>query len=151
VQCQALTSTLGSRVLYPNSTAYESSVNSYWSQQEQLISPSCVLSATSAEDVSKALRVLVPNACKFAVRSGGHGAIAGIANIEDGVTIDLTALNWILPSADGSLVSIGPGQRWGSVYAALDAIGVSVPGGRDSPVGVGGTTLGGKSIINNTN
>ncbi|GFF67555.1 uncharacterized FAD-linked oxidoreductase YgaK [Aspergillus lentulus] len=141
--CQTLTSILGSRVLYPNSTAYETSVDSYWSQQEQLINPSCVLSATSAEDVSKALRVLVPNACKFAVRSGGHGAIAGIANIQDGVTIDLSALNWIVPSADRSLVSVGPGQRWGGVYAALDRIGVSVPGGRDSPVGVGGTTLGG--------
>ncbi|RHZ72755.1 hypothetical protein CDV55_105169 [Aspergillus turcosus] len=141
--CQALTSILGSRVVYPNSTAYESSVSSYWSQQEQLISPSCVLSATSAEDVSKALRVLVPKACKFAVRSGGHGAIAGIANIQDGVTIDLSALNWIVPSADGSFVSVGPGQRWGDVYAALDPLGVSVPGGRDSPVGVGGLTLGG--------
>ncbi|GIC85570.1 FAD-binding oxidoreductase [Aspergillus udagawae] len=141
--CQALTSVLGSSVVYPNSTAYECSVSSYWSQQEQLISPSCVLSATSAEDVSKALRVLVPKACKFAVRSGGHGAIAGIANIQDGVTIDLSALNWTVPSADGSLVSVGPGQRWGGLYTALDTIGVSVPGGRDSPVGVGGTTLGG--------
>ncbi|RHZ58922.1 FAD-binding oxidoreductase [Aspergillus thermomutatus] len=141
--CQALTTILGTKVSYPNSTAYESSVTSYWSQQEQLISPSCVLSATSAQDVSTALRVLVPKSCKFAVRSGGHGAIAGIANIQDGVTIDLSALNWIVPSADKSLVSVGPGQRWGGVYAALDTIGVSVPGGRDSPVGVGGTTLGG--------
>jgi FAD/FMN-containing dehydrogenase len=130
-------------VSYPNSTSYNASISSYWSQQEQLVRPSCILSATSAQDVSNAVRILVPRSCKFAVRSGGHAALAGNANIQDGVTIDLSGLDWIVPSANNSLVSIGPGQTWGRVYGALDALGVSVPGGRDGPVGVGGTTLGG--------
>ncbi|KAL4943633.1 hypothetical protein BDV06DRAFT_221085 [Aspergillus oleicola] len=141
--CQALSDALGPILAYPNSVTYNESVSSYWSQQEQLVSPSCVLSPTSAQDVSIALQILVPQSCEFAVRSGGHGALAGSANIGDGVTIDLSALNHTSVSPDNAFVSVGPGQLWGKVYATLDARGVSVPGGRDSPVGVGGATLGG--------
>ncbi|KAL4974750.1 FAD binding domain protein [Aspergillus desertorum] len=141
--CHDLTIALGAKVSYPDSAAYNASVSSYWSQQEQLLEPSCVISPTSAQDVSIAMTILVPRSCKFAIRSGGHGALAGIANIEEGVTIDLRALDGIQISPDASSVSVGPGQRWGNVYAALDARGVFVPGGRDSPVGVGGATLGG--------
>ncbi|KAL4786389.1 FAD binding domain protein [Aspergillus varians] len=141
--CQTLSVALGLKLSYPRSAAYNESVSSYWSQQEQLVAPSCVLSPTSAQDVSTALRILVPESCKFAVRSGGHGALAGSANIEGGITIDLSALDSISISEDNAFVSVGPGQKWGNLYAALDARGVSVPGGRDSPVGVGGATLGG--------
>ncbi|KAE8350517.1 hypothetical protein BDV28DRAFT_37210 [Aspergillus coremiiformis] len=141
--CEDLSKTLGSKVSYPASAAYNASIASFWSQQEQLITPSCVVSAKSVQDVSNAMRVLGPKSCKFAVRSGGHAALAGSANIQDGVTIDLSGLDWIHPFSNHSLVSIGPGQTWGKVYSSLDALGVSVPGGRDGPVGVGGTTLGG--------
>ncbi|OJZ85873.1 hypothetical protein ASPFODRAFT_207717 [Aspergillus luchuensis CBS 106.47] len=141
--CASLVTSLGSKISYPSSTSYNKSIQSYWSQQEQSISPACVLSATSSQDVSTALKLLTSGDCKFAVRSGGHAAIAGHANIQDGVTIDLTALNHIVPSADHLSVSIGPGNTWGRVYTALDGLNVSVPGGRDSPVGVGGLTLGG--------
>ncbi|KAL5046068.1 hypothetical protein BDW71DRAFT_182712 [Aspergillus fruticulosus] len=141
--CHDLSDVLGAKVSYPDSAAYNASISSYWSQQEQLVEPSCVLSPTSAKDVSIAMTILVPRSCRFAIRSGGHGALAGIANIEDGVTIDLGGLDAIQISPDASTVSVGPGQRWGDVYAALDARGVFVPGGRDSPVGVGGATLGG--------
>jgi FAD/FMN-containing dehydrogenase len=60
-----------------------------------------------------------------------------------GVTIDLAALNQITLSADKSLVTIGPGQRWGNVYAELEPLGLAVAGGRSSSIGVGGLTLGG--------
>ena len=82
--------------------------------------------------------------CKFAVRSGGHTAHAGSANIDDGVTIDLSALNEITLSGDQSTVAIGPGQRWEKVYGALQAQNLSVSGGRTGGVGVGGLTLGGQ-------
>ncbi|KAH6605695.1 fad binding domain-containing [Trichoderma cornu-damae] len=141
--CAALTAALKSKVASSCSATYNQSLSSYWAAQEGSISPSCILLATSAQDVSRALEVLVPLSCKFAVRSGGHGAIPGIANIQGGVTIDLSGLDGLALSKDKSTVDLGPGQIWGSVYTQLQASGVTVSGGRDGPVGVGGSVLGG--------
>ena len=46
-------------------------------------------------------------------------------------------------SADRTIASVGGGARWQDVTAPLDAMNLSVAGGREAPVGVGGLTLGG--------
>lgn len=88
-----------------------------------------------------------PAECRFAVRSGGHASFAGAANIEGGVTIDLSGLSSItLTPGEGSApptLSVGVGSTWGSVYAHLDPLHLGVSGGRVAGVGVGGLTLGG--------
>jgi FAD/FMN-containing dehydrogenase len=85
-------------------------------------------------------------ACQVAIRSGGHTPWAGAANINGGVTIDMSAINQVTVSADQMLTSIGPGARWIDVYLKLDALGLAVPGGRISEVGVGGLVTGGQHI-----
>ena len=82
--------------------------------------------------------------CLFAIRSGGHTPWAGASSIDDGITIDLSALNQVTYDAQASQASVGSGARWEAVYAALDPLGVAIPGGRAGTVGVGGLTLGGK-------
>lgn len=62
--------------------------------------------------------------------------------------IELSHLNHVKLSADKSVVSIGPGLRWGAVYDALDASGVTAIGGRIPNVGVGGLILSGESQRN---
>jgi len=146
--CQKLASELHAKVSFPNSTIYENSVSSYWSVQEESIRPNCIVSPTNTDDVSTAVKILTASVidqdiCKFAIRSGGHTAYGGSANIQDGVTIDLSALDKISLSADKSLVTIGPGQRWVNVYSTLEAHGVAVAGGRAGTVGVGGLATGG--------
>ncbi|ROV95990.1 hypothetical protein VMCG_07956 [Cytospora schulzeri] len=81
--------------------------------------------------------------CHFAVRSGGHMGFAGAANIANGVTIDLGALNSVEVTEDRTMASVGVGATWGQVYSHLEPLGLSVAGGRSAPVGVGGLTLGG--------
>lgn len=83
--------------------------------------------------------------CQFAVRSGGHASFAGAANIQGGVTIDLSSLDAIELKGQGSLpvVSVGTGATWGQVYSHLDGMGLTVSGGRASSVGVGGLSIGG--------
>ncbi|ROT42888.1 FAD binding domain protein [Sodiomyces alkalinus F11] len=142
-QCQSLAAILPSKVAFPDSQAYETSVSSYWARPEQELSPACIVVATEAEDVSIALSIIVPGACKFAVRSGGHGSAPAVANIEDGVTLDLSGIAFTTPNEDGSQVAIGPGQEWSNVYGILAPFGVSVPGTRAGGVGVAGSTLGG--------
>ena len=68
---------------------------------------------------------------------------AGAANIEHGVTIDLDAMNAVTVNEAKNVTSVGAGARWLDVYSKLCPMGLAVPGGRDSNVGVGGLTLGG--------
>lgn len=88
------------------------------------------------------MEILVPKGCTFAVRGGGHGALKGLANVQDGVTIDLRGLNSIEPLENNSIVAVGSGQSVGNVYTALQPLGIAVSSGRSYDVGVGGSTLG---------
>ena len=58
--------------------------------------------------------------------------------------IDLGLLCEVTSSEDGSNVAIGAGAKWIDVSKVLDKKGLAVVGGRNSAVGVGGLTLGGK-------
>lgn len=146
--CRALSSALPGRVSLPASNGYLSSVKSYFSLQEAEISPSCVVSPQSSEDVSTAIHILgAPNSTtKFAVRGGGHTVWAGSANIADGVTIDMRAINGVVVSTDNKITSVGAGARWKDVYVKLDSMGLATPGGRAASVGVGGLTTGGEFL-----
>ena len=68
---------------------------------------------------------------------------AGAANIQSGVTIDLSAMNAVTVSRDWRTTFVGAGARWQDVYLKLDAMKLAVSGGRVNDVGVGGLTLGG--------
>jgi len=81
--------------------------------------------------------------CDFAIRSGGHAPGAGTANIDSGVTLDLSDLDNISLSHDKSVISAGPGALWADVYAVLEPQNLIVAGGRVSTVGVGGLSIGG--------
>lgn len=159
-QCLALLLELGDRqVSFEGFETYSSSLNSYFSQQESELRPACIVAPKTPEDVANAVRVLsgdkktladdgsdggVWGGADFAIRSGGHAAHAGAANIgSTGVTIDLRGLNSIELSADKKTVSVGPGAKWGQVYEKLDELNLCVAGGRAAPVGVGGLSTGG--------
>ena len=71
---------------------------------------------------------------------------AGAANIQDGVTIDLGLMNDVTVSRDKAIASVGSGARWQDVYLKLDAMNLSVAGGRVYDVGVGGLLLGGEIL-----
>ncbi|PLB40384.1 FAD-binding oxidoreductase [Aspergillus candidus] len=144
--CDALLcSKIGDRVVLPHAKSYKESVDSYWAVNVQL-EPNCIVQPVSTDEVSTAVQILansITSECKFAVRSGGHTTWPGANNIEDGVTIDLSNLNSTTYHKGAETASIHPGARWGDVYKALEPFGVTVPGGRTAPVGVGGFLLGG--------
>ncbi|KAI4188159.1 MAG: hypothetical protein LQ346_005372 [Caloplaca aetnensis] len=118
----------------------------YWSNNERDVTPACRITPKTANDISKAVTLLARSKCSFAVRGGGHMFWAGAANIQDGVTIDLSEMSRIHVSKDRKIVSVGAGARWQDVYAMLDPMNLSVVGGRAGTVGVAGLTLGGKFL-----
>ncbi|KAI0443595.1 hypothetical protein F4803DRAFT_561545 [Xylaria telfairii] len=144
--CAALVTLLGEpRVALPGSAAYNSSLESYFTEQQSSTQPACIVLACTSQDVSKAVKRLTAQSttCPFAVRSGGHAYWAGASNIAGGVVIDLRALDTIALSANNSTALVGVGSTWDTVYAKLDPYRLSVNGGRAAGVGVGGLTLGG--------
>ncbi|KAH8174772.1 FAD binding domain-containing protein [Sarocladium implicatum] len=79
----------------------------------------------------------------FAVRCTGANPAEGIAGVKDGILVDLSKLNTIALSTDQTLLTVGGGCTWSSVYDFLDPLKLTVVGGRSFQVGVGGSTLGG--------
>ncbi|KAH7029595.1 uncharacterized protein B0I36DRAFT_411611 [Microdochium trichocladiopsis] len=107
----------------------------------------CYVVPTSAEEVSGIVTTLRDAGSgagdwHVAIRSGGHGGDLQ-NNLDQGVTIDLSRLNETVYDAAKGTASVGTGGRWLSVYDTLSEHGVSVTGGREGIVGVGGLVLGG--------
>lgn len=90
------------------------------------------------------MRAVTKFGCPFAIKSGGHASFAG-ASSTPGVLIDLVKLNHVRVEHDQKAVQVGPGCRWIDVYPRLERLGLTVIGGRDANVGVGGFLLGGMS------
>ena len=119
----------------------------YYSAQQQETVPACMVLPTSAGDVSEAIKVINQNECTFAIKSGGHAMFPGASNAPGGITLNLQYLNDLQVSEDRSTAFVGPGNRWGTVYDYLDPMNLTVVGGRNHDVGVGGFLLGGDSRI----
>ena len=143
-KCALLAQYLTHQVVFPGSAAYLAAEQSYWTEQEGSLQPGCIVIPQSTQAVGTAVATLT-SACNtpFAIKSRGHAPAAGFANIEQGVTIDLSALHSISLSSDKQIATVGAGASWLDVYAALDPHNVTVAGGRNGKVGVGGLTLGG--------
>ncbi|MCJ1240213.1 hypothetical protein MMC14_008213 [Varicellaria rhodocarpa] len=142
--CGQLAESLGSKLSYPGNSSYVATQDSYWSLQEANLSPACILVPESPQDVSEAVSIIsgIEN-CRFAIKGRSHAPAAGFANINAGVTIDMTKLSSITVSDDRTVASVGAGATWLDVYSYLDTLSLSVAGGRNGAVGVGGLTLGG--------
>lgn len=158
---KSLASALPDSVILPHdAAAFKQSMNSYWAQQECEVIPACVVRPRDIQQLCTAVTVIKREYDQrrkqageekaeglFAIRSGGHSPVSGAASIKGGAVIDLGLFCEVTPSEDGSSVAIGTGAKWIDVSKVLDERGLAVIGGRNSAVGVGGLTLGGKPLL----
>ncbi|MCJ1396412.1 hypothetical protein MMC18_009302 [Xylographa bjoerkii] len=142
--CTHLANALGSKLSFPGHAAYNATLESYWSLQEASLFPACIFVPKTSQDVAEAVSIISGiESCHFAIKGQSHAPAAGFANINAGVTIDVTSLKSVTVNNDNTVASVGAGASWLDVYLYLDALGLSVAGGRNGAVGVGGLTLGG--------
>ena len=106
--------------------------------------PSLVVRAESVNDVAVAVAYFSEGEIPFTVKSGGH-CFAGKGVSEGHPLIDLSGLNRIEINRTDRRALIGPGARWGEIYARTIEEGLAITGGTVSSVGVSGFTLGGGS------
>jgi hypothetical protein len=104
--------------------------------------PALIIRCSTANDVARAIAFARANDAPLAVRGGGHNG-AGLGVVDDGVVIDLSAMNNVTVDPDAGTVRVGGGATWADVDQATAEHGVVVPSGIISTTGVGGLTLGG--------
>jgi FAD/FMN-containing dehydrogenase len=143
LQCPIINLFYPNTILTSNEAAFANWTGSFWSQQQEDVTPSCIFEPASAIEVSSGLLLAELFECPFAVKSGGHAAFAGSSNIESGLSISLAKLDEIVLSDDQSVVSAGAGNVWVDVYEYLEEYGLAAIGGRVSTIGLGGLTTGG--------
>lgn len=135
---------LGNQVYLPGTGLYNATETSYWSTQEASLMPACVVLPQTSADVAAFISTVSGIAnCSFAIKTQGHAPAAGAANINGGVTLDLSSLNNTDISTDNSTARVGAGSSWSNVYDTLQPHNKTVAGGRNGAVGVGGLTIGG--------
>ena len=131
----------------PTDSGYEPQIETWYAKNARY-HPWCLVLPQNTAEVSRVLTTLVEKAgdgagdWAIALRSGSHGP-AGINNIYNGVTVDLSHMNASTYDKEANTAGVQPGARWRKVYTDLDEYGVTVVGGRDGSVGVGGFLLGG--------
>jgi FAD/FMN-containing dehydrogenase len=149
---QKLQVLLPGRVVTPEATKeFQAAVKKPWSQT--CWTPAAAyIHLHSAEEIAQALAVIKETKSKFAIRSAGHNPNAGFASTDEtGVVLDISAINsreLLNGTGPGSeaIARVGAGATWGELYTWLEGEhALSVSGGRDLGVGLGGFLLNGRS------
>ncbi len=104
--------------------------------------PALIARCQDAADVIAAVNFARENHLDVAIRGGGHNG-AGLALVDDGLVIDLSAMKGIQVDPEARTVQVEAGCTWADVDKATHAFGLAVPSGIISTTGVGGLTLGG--------
>ena len=104
--------------------------------------PAVIVQVADAADVSRAVRFARQQGLTLAVRSGGH-SVPGYSVVDDGMVIDMSALDDVRIDAGAKVAWVQPGASTGRVADEAQAFGLAIPFGDAGTVGVGGITLGG--------
>ncbi|OJJ72078.1 hypothetical protein ASPBRDRAFT_43473 [Aspergillus brasiliensis CBS 101740] len=96
------------------------------------------------DDLCEAFSMVSAMGTKFAVRTTGHNPNVGFSSADEtAIVLDIGKLKTKELAHNKKTARVGAGNTWGEVYAWLEEQGLSVIGGRDSQVGLGGFLLGG--------
>ena len=106
--------------------------------------PAAIAYCADEQDVAAAIAFARDSGLLFAVRCGGHSG-SGLGVVDDGLVIDLSALDGVTVDPQARTARVQGGAQLGRLDAATHEHGLAVPVGVLSTTGVGGLTTGGGS------
>jgi len=104
--------------------------------------PAVIARCADTADVVTTVAVARRHRIEVAIRGGGH-QVAGSGVVDDGLVIDLAAMNGVHVDPDERTARVSAGARWADVDRATQLFGLATTGGEVSITGVAGLTLGG--------
>ncbi len=104
--------------------------------------PALIVGCAGVSDVAEAVRFARRHPIPLSIRGGGH-QVAGSAVCDDGLVIDLSAMNGVHVDAHARTARVQAGAQWAHVDRATQLFGLATPAGVVSATGVAGLTLGG--------
>jgi hypothetical protein len=104
--------------------------------------PLLIARCVDVADVMAAVNFGRDNALRIAVRGGGHNG-PGLASVDDGLVIDLSAFKGVRIDPVARTARVGAGCTQGDVDHATHAFGLAMPAGIISTTGIAGLTLSG--------
>jgi hypothetical protein len=104
--------------------------------------PGLIARCSEVADVVRAVKFARANNLLVAVKSGGHN-VAGRALCDDGIVIDLSAMNRVSVDPEQCVVRVQAGALLGDVDSETHPHGLAVSAGVVSKTGIAGLTLGG--------
>ena len=143
LNAQAITefsASLRGRVVQPGDADYDASRRVYNAMIDR--HPGLIVYCRDVADVMHGVNFAREQSMPLAVRSGGHNA-GGLGVCDEGVVLDLTAMNGVRVDVAARTVRVEGGCTWGDVDHATHAFGMATPCGIIGTTGVGGLTLGG--------
>jgi FAD/FMN-containing dehydrogenase len=104
--------------------------------------PALVVRAVDVADVLAAVDFARARGLLLAVRGGGHNG-PGLGTCDDGLVLDLGAMDGIRVDPAARTARVEGGAKLGDLHHATYPFGLALPSGIVSTTGVGGITLGG--------
>lgn len=136
----ALQAQFRGEILTPASSGYEAARRIWNGMIDRR--PAAIARCTGPADVVAAVRFAAAHDIYPAIRGGGHN-VAGLAMMDDGLVVDLTAMKGIFVDPIARTATAQTGLTWGEFDRETQLHGLATTGGLISTTGISGLTLGG--------
>jgi FAD binding domain-containing protein/berberine-like enzyme len=131
---------LSGQLLQPSSPGYDEARRIHNGLVDKR--PAVIARCAGVADVADAVKLARTLKLDVAVRGGGHN-VAGLATIDDGLMIDLSAMKGIQVDAKGRTARAQGGVLWKEFNRETQLYGLATTGGVVGTTGIAGLTLGG--------
>lgn len=136
-----MTQRLDGKVRWRGDAGFDEAVDGLvWNARKPPRRPACVVHATSADDVTMAVRLAKQRSLQVKAIAGGHSWTASSIQSE-AMLVDVSGLNAVSVDADRRVATVGPGAHGGELLDALRPHDLFFPTGHCPSVALGGFLL----------